>query len=359
MRYGLYIHIPFCKSICAYCDFCKMVILKKELIDNYITRLISEFDMYKDYLKNIKTIYIGGGTPNFLDDTNLERLLKKIDQYNENVIEYSIEINPELLTLNQIKLFKKYGINRVSIGAEAFSDEVLKKLNRGHNVRDIVNAVNLLKNNGIENINLDIIYAHPWDSKELIFKTLEYIKMLDVAHLSFYTLILEEKTVFAYKKIEMLDEDVVSDLMDYLNANLKGYNHYEISNYAKDGYESVHNKIYWNTDEYIGLGMGASGYLDSIRYDNYRTLKGYMQNFKEIENELTIQDKKSEFIILGLRLREGISIKEYKKRFNSDILSDFNFDKLKKYNLIEIKDDSIKLTYKGYKLGNVVFEEFI
>ena len=359
MSYGLYIHIPFCKSICSYCDFCKMVVLKKEIVANYIKRLILEFDMYEKYLKDIKTIYIGGGTPNFLDNDNLELLLKKISLYNKNTSEFSIEINPELLTLDQIKLFKKYGINRVSIGAEAFDDEILKKLGRGHSVKDILNAVKMLKDNGILNINLDVIYAHPWDNKELIDKTIKYIKELDVAHLSFYTLILEDKTVFKYKNIKMLDEDLISDLMDYLNNNLDNYNHYEISNYAKEGFESIHNKIYWQSEEYIGLGMGASGYLDSIRYDNCRTMKEYLLNFKSTENRLDLSDKKSEYLILGLRLLEGVSIKEYEKRFNSIIFDDFNFEKLLKYNLIEINDDKIKLTYKGYKLGNVVFEEFI
>ena len=359
MSYGLYVHIPFCKHICSYCDFCKMVPSNKELVSKYIDRMINEFDLYEKYYKDVETIYIGGGTPNSLDDETLERVLQKISSLNINPKEYSIEINPELLTLSQVNLFKKYGINRVSIGAESMDDNILKLLGRHHTSEDVINAYNLLKNNGIENINIDIIYAHPWDNLDLLNDTIDKVLSLYPPHLSFYTLILEDKTIFKFKKVKMLDEDTVSNLMDLVNDRLKDYHHYEISNYSRNGFESLHNMIYWKSMEYIGIGMGASGYLDSIRYDNNRLLKDYMNSYRGEENTLDISDKKSEYMILGLRLLDGVSRNKYKELFTSNIEDDFSLDKLLKYNLIEINGDIIKMTYKGYKLGNYVFEEFI
>ncbi len=359
MSYGLYVHIPFCKHICSYCDFCKMVPSNKELVSKYIDRMINEFDLYEKYYKDVETIYIGGGTPNSLDDLTLEKVLQKISSLNINPKEYSIEINPELLTLSQVNLFKKYGINRVSMGAESMDDNILKILGRHHTSEDVINAYNLLKNNGIENINIDIIYAHPWDNLDLLNDTIDKVLSLNPPHLSFYTLILEDKTIFKYKKVKMLDEDTVSNLMDLVNDRLKDYHHYEISNYSRKGFESLHNMIYWKSMEYIGIGMGASGYLDSIRYDNNRLLKDYMNSYRGEENTLDISDKKSEYMILGLRLLDGVSRSKYKELFASNIEDDFSLDKLLKYNLIEINGDIIKMTYKGYKLGNYVFEEFI
>ncbi len=359
MSYGLYVHIPFCKHICSYCDFCKMVPSNKELVSKYIDRMINEFDLYEKYYKDVETIYIGGGTPNSLDDLTLEKVLQKISSLNINPKEYSIEINPELLTLSQVNLFKKYGINRVSMGAESMDDDILKLLGRHHTSEDVINAYNLLKNNGIENINIDIIYAHPWDNLDLLNDTIDKVLSLNPPHLSFYTLILEDKTIFKYKKVKMLDDDTVSNLMDLVNDRLKDYHHYEISNYSRKGFESLHNMIYWKSMEYIGIGMGASGYLDSIRYDNNRLLKNYMNSYRGEENTLDISDKKSEYMILGLRLLDGVSRSKYKELFASNIEDDFSLDKLLKYNLIEINGDIIKMTYKGYKLGNYVFEEFI
>ncbi len=361
MSYGLYIHIPFCKHICAYCDFLKMVTLKEETMEKYINRLIDEFSQYEKYLGNIKTIYIGGGTPNVLPLGLLEKLLKKIDEYNKNVYEYTIEINPELLTLSQINLFKKYKINRVSMGCEAMDDDILKRLGRHHTTSDIINAYNMLKDNGIDNINLDFIYANPWDNEEIVNDMIDKILELNPNHLSLYTLILEDKTIFKYNNVEMLDEDKVSDLMDLVNKRLKdaGYNHYEISNYAKEGFEAIHNSLYWESMEYIGLGMGASGYLDSIRYDNEKSLNAYFRRFKKEEEYLSALDKKSEFMMLGLRMKKGISINKYQELFKSSPLDDFDMKDLLKYDLIKIDGDKIYMTYKGYKLGNVVFEKFI
>lgn len=361
---GLYIHIPFCNHICNYCDFPKMV-SSREVMHKYILRLIEEFDLYKPYYDSIKTIYIGGGTPNVLSDNDLELLLKKIESLNIDYTEYSVEVNPELLTESQVILFKKYGINRVSIGAESFNDSHLEYLGRHHKKKDIFNSINLLNKYNINNINIDLIFAHPLDSLSNIKEELEIIKSLDISHISLYSLILEERTVFYYKWLknefkEVLEDDA-ADMMEHIDSSLKnmGYHHYEISNYSKPGFESIHNTSYWKCMEYIGLGLGASGYLDSVRYDNTKVLSKYLYSFNKEEVKLSIDDKKSEYFMLGLRMLDGVSLKKYQEIFNSDPFKDFNILKLIDEKLVEIKDDMLRLTHKGLMLGNIVFEEFV
>lgn len=361
---GLYIHIPFCAHICNYCDFPKMV-SNNDIKHKYILRLLEEFDLYNNYYSRVNTIYIGGGTPNCLDISDLELLLNKISSLNIKPIEYSIEVNPELLNETQINLFKKYGINRVSIGAESFNDSHLLYLGRHHKKEDIINSINLLRRNGINNINIDLIYAHPLDSISNICEELKIIKSLNIPHISLYSLILEERTVFYYKwlKNEFSEciEDDAADMTQYIDASLKelGYNHYEISNYAKDGYKSIHNTSYWKCKEYIGLGLGASGYLDEVRYDNTKVLSKYLSSFEKDEQKLSIKDKKGEYFMLGLRMLDGVSLKEYIKIFKSDPFFDFNINKLIKEGLVEIFDDNLRLTSRGLMLGNIVFEEFV
>ena len=209
---GFYIHIPFCKHICNYCDFPKRIAKCENQIIEYIDFLIKEIDSYKSYMNSVSTIYIGGGTPNILNDDLLEKLFFKIQSLNIDFKEYSIEINPELLTENQVLLFKKYGINRVSIGVESFNLEHLKKLNRHHSKEDVINSVNLLKKHGITNINIDLMFAHPFDTLNDVKNNLEEFFKLDVNHISYYSMILEDKTVFSYQleknMIKLLDEEV-------------------------------------------------------------------------------------------------------------------------------------------------------
>ncbi|MGM9971703.1 MAG: radical SAM family heme chaperone HemW [Anaeroplasmataceae bacterium] len=363
---GLYIHIPFCNNICNYCDFHKMVTFNRKKIDLYIDLIIKEIKSYDKYLnEDIKTIYIGGGTPNILDNYNLEKLLSFIFSLNLNIDEYTIEVNPELLTIDQVKLFKKYGINRVSLGAENFNNDDLLYLGRHHTSTDIINSINMLRANDILNINIDIIYGYPMDTLKNLEYNLNIIKELKIPHISLYSLILEENTIFYHKCLKNefveLDADIVADMMDLINDKLieYGYHHYEISNYSYNGFESKHNMIYWKSLEYIGIGLGASGYLDSVRYDNNYLFSNYKLNYKMESNLLSISDKKKEFFLLGLRMLDGVSINEYKTRFNSDPLLDFNFERLLKENLIEISNDIIKVTNKGYMLENIVAKEFI
>ena len=266
---GLYIHIPFCKSICNYCDFTKLV-SSNENQEKYINRLLDEIDYYDNELKNIDTVYIGGGTPNSLPLNLLEKLLIKIKPILEKSIESSIELNPEFINKDLVNLLTKYKINRVSIGVESFNDTILESINRKHKKADVINSIKLLKENNINNINIDLIYGLPNQRLEDIKNDLNIFYALNIPHISYYSLILEDKTVFSYliknKKLELPDDDLVADMYDYISNDLEknSYKHYEISNYSKAGFESKHNLLYWNQDEYVGVGLGASGFINNL-----------------------------------------------------------------------------------------------
>lgn len=362
---GLYIHIPFCKHICNYCDFPKRIAINSFQIEEYVNFIIKEIEEYKEFYPSVKTIYIGGGTPNLLSDELMIKLLKKINEQNIDYDEFTIECNPEFITKSQLEIFKRFGINRISLGVESFNDEDLIKLNRHHTKSDAIESINLIKQMGFKNINIDLIFAHPFDSLMNVKKNLEIFYSLKVNHISYYSLILEEKTVFNHLinqgELKLLDNDTEAVLYDYIINDLKkhGYHHYETSNFAYIGYESKHNQVYWNSNEYIGIGAGASGYLNSKRYTYDSRLKHYYNKEFIEQTFITEAEKKKEFFLLGFRLIDGVSLLEYQTRFNSDPLKDFNFKKLEDAGLIYINKDKVKLTQKGIMLANDVFMEFI
>ncbi len=361
---GLYIHIPFCNKICSYCDFPKMVSSdsNKKL---YIKRIKEELLYRKKELKNIDTFYIGGGTPNSLSIELLEELLDSIKEYIKNSKEATIELNPDLITKEQVLLLKQYGINRVSLGVESFNDEILKLLGRTHNKEIVFDKVELLKDNGIDNINIDLIFGIPGETLDDIKYNLDCFKKLNINHLSYYSLILEDKTIFSYmlktKKLELLDDDLVADMYLYINDYLKniGFNHYEISNYAKRGYESVHNLLYWNEEEYVGIGLGASGFIRPYRYTNYKTLKEYFNDYTEDKTLITIDDEKHEFFMLGLRKVNGVNLDDYIRIYKSDPFKDFDLKKLIDKGLLIYENNNIKINPDKLFIANVVFEEFV
>jgi len=361
---GLYIHIPFCKTICSYCDFPKIV-AKENVHEKYIDALIEEFDFHKNELNNFDTVYFGGGTPNSISLSLLEKLFMKANNYLACAIENTIELNPELINEELVLLLKKYNINRVSLGVQTLNNKSLDLLNRHHNKIDVINAISLLNKNGIENINVDLMFGIPDTTIEDVKKDLDFILGLPVKHISYYSLILEEKTVLQYKvdrkEIELLDDDLIADMYEYITdrLNFEGFHHYEISNFAKKGFESKHNLIYWNTDPYIGLGAGACGYINNIRYENNRIVNKYLKKFKLDEIEISIGEQKKEYFMLGLRKLDGVSIIKYKERFNSNPLDDFDFNRLIKKGLIIIENDTIKIPKDKIFVGNLVFEEFV
>lgn len=361
---GLYIHIPFCKQICSYCDFPKMV-SKKENMILYFNALKEELKIKEKDLKNIDTVYIGGGTPNLLPDSMLEEFFLMIKPYLDHSKESTIECNPELITKSQVALFKKYKINRVSLGVQTTNSNLLELLGRKHKKEDVDLAYKLLKDEGIRNISMDFIFGLPNQSMDMLKEDLNYVFEKNLTHASFYSLILEDKTIFSYlvskKKLSLPDDDFVADMYDYINRSFKdhGYQHYEISNYAKEGFLSIHNSLYWKCEEYVAIGMGASGYIKPYRYTNYKTLKKYLTLKEEERIFISLEDEKKEFMMLGLRMTKGISMSNYEAKFGGSPILDFSLDKLLANGMLKLDGDWLYIPEEKLFIANIVYEEFV
>ncbi len=361
---GLYVHIPFCEHICHYCDFVKRVPKDQQMIDTYLAALRKEIESYHAHATTIETIYIGGGTPSMLSLNQLDYLLKSLKEFHP--IEYTIEVNPESYTEDKGLLFKSYGINRISLGVQTFNEKLLNYLNRKHTNRKVYDVVKHLKRIGIERISIDLIYAIPGQTIQDLKDDLKHIEILDITHVSCYSLILEEKTYFYHQylrgKFEQMDEDTEALMYKMVMDELKkqGFDHYEISNYAKQNHVSLHNLIYWTLGDYIGVGLGAHGFFDSYRTLNHKSLPKYLESpleKKEYQNEeIKLQDE----LIFGLRKTSGISLDDISKKYDVDVL--IKFPKLQEkmdLNLVTIENGHLKLTEKGIFLGNQVFMVFI
>jgi oxygen-independent coproporphyrinogen-3 oxidase len=317
---SIYIHIPFCKSICSYCDFCKFI-YNEEWAQEYLSILKSEIYEYYEG-DTIKSIYIGGGTPSSLSISDIKYLFKIISVFKtiddfEFTFECNInDINEELLTL-----LKENGVNRISIGIESFDKINLKFLNRKHDKKMIKNNIKLTKKY-FDNINVDLIYALPTETMHIFKSDVKSIIDLDVPHISTYSLIIEEHTVLYNNKIKNIDEDDDYKMYKYICKKLKqkGYNHYEVSNFAKEGYESRHNLTYWCNQEYYGFGLGAHGYINKLRYENTRNFGKYLrEEFKLNELLVSTMEEMENEIILGLRKLEGINVIDFKNKYGTDI----------------------------------------
>ena len=384
---GLYIHIPFCKRKCEYCDF-KSYAGKEELVDEYIKWLKYEvkevgegnrldYENNLDKLAIVKTIYIGGGTPSLIDSKYINEILEVVKQnYTlENDLEITIEVNPGTVNQEKLEQYKKSEINRLSIGLQSTHDRLLKKLGRIHNYEEFLNTFELARKVGFENINVDLMLGLPEQSIEDLKESVEEVIKLNPEHISVYSLIVEEGTPF-YKKLEeneldLPEEEIERKMYWTVKQELEkaGYIHYEISNFAKAGFESKHNLSCWNQEEYIGFGTSAHSYTNNVRYSNIDSMEEYIKKkkkeseadnfvFHEKQNE---DSKMKEFMMLGLRKKEGVSIKEFKNRFTLNPIFVYRkeLEKLVTEELIEIDGDKIKLTNKGLDLANLVWEEFI
>lgn len=361
---GLYVHIPFCESICHYCDFVKRVPKDQAMIDRYLVSLRDEIMSYQHHFKSIETIYIGGGTPSMLTVNQLDYLFESLKEINP--IEFTIEVNPESYTKEKGEIFKKFGINRVSLGVQTFHNELLNYLNRKHKEQDIFDVVNHIKEIGIPRISIDLIYAIPGQTMAMLDYDLDMIQKLDITHVSCYSLILEEKTYFYHQylkgKFHEMDQDMEATMYAHVIERLKnqGFEHYEISNYAKSKHYSLHNLLYWTLGEYIGVGLGAHGFVDGYRTYNHRHLPEYFsswQSHKEFQtNEMMLQDD----LIFGLRKVEGISIEEMEKKYDIDLFKTYpKLEEKMSYGLIEVVNGKLRLTEKGIFLGNQVFMVFV
>lgn len=369
---SLYIHIPFCKQRCFYCDFPTFA-GKERFREEYIDALIKEIkEKCSDYL--IKTIFIGGGTPSYLEENELEKLLMAVSKLNLlDKLEYSMECNPGTVNENKLKIMKKYGINRISFGLQSCNDNLLKKIGRIHTFKEFLENYNLARKVGFDNINVDLMYGLPNLNIQDWKNTLESICELKPEHISAYSLIIEEGTAF-YKlyekdKLELPseDEERVMDKItkDILKAN--GYHQYEISNFSLDGKECEHNKVYWSLEEYIGVGSASSSYMDGYRFANTSNINDYIEKISNNVSvvidkyENSIEDEMEEFVFMGLRMVSGIDILKFEKKFGVDINSIYKeiIEKNIKDGLLVVQKNKMFLTAKGMELSNSVMSDFI
>lgn len=356
----VYIHIPFCSNICKYCDFPKLLYDKK-YINKYLDALEKEIeDRYKG--EDVISIFIGGGTPTSLDSLELERLLKIINKFNRDKLkEFTIESNIESLDDEKIILLKKYGVNRISLGVQSFDDDTLKELNRKHTKDQVFEVVNNIKENGIKNISIDYIYGIDTDI-EKVKRDMEIFLELDVPHISCYSLIIEENTVFGIKRREYIDEDIEYKMYRYIEKFLEknGYNHYEISNYSRDGYQSIHNINYWENGFYYGFGLGSVSYVDFYRISNTRNLNKYIG--EEYIDSSVYEDESiriSNGIILGLRKIKGIDIDRFNERYNTDILNLYNIKELISDGKLVVDEGYLRLDEEYFYTQNDILINFI
>lgn len=373
---SLYIHIPFCIKKCLYCDFpsyggCESI------FDDYVNALINEIretkESFSDY--NIKSIFLGGGTPSILSPKLTGKIMDTVfNCFNiDNNCEITTEANPKTVDEFKLREYKAMDINRISFGVQAWQNNILKSLGRIHTIDDFIKNIAEARDIGFKNINADIMFALPNQTLSDWEETLEKIIKLNPTHISAYSLIIEDGTVFG----KMYDEgnlkpcdEVLDRKMYYMAKEMlsdKGYNQYEISNFAKEGFECYHNKVYWRCDEYIGYGLGSHSYFNEKRFNNtydiekYISSKGKYSVIKENIEKLKTEDMYAEFMFMGLRMTKGIEKQRFFERFNKSVFDVYGNEikHLKELNLINETDTNIMLTEKGVDVSNTVFEKFI
>ena len=366
-----YVHIPFCTQICYYCDFSK-VFIKNQPVDSYLEHLIEEYDSYD--IKKLRTLYIGGGTPTALSASQLAFLLEKLtDKLDLSYLEeLTIEANPGDLDQEKIAVLKDSPVNRVSLGVQTFNDRMLKQIGRSHLEKDIYENIANLKKAGFNNISIDLIYALPKQTMEDVKINVAKAIALDIPHMSLYSLILENHTVFMNRmrrgKLPLPKEDLEAEMFEYIIAELEkaGFEHYEISNFSKPGFESRHNLMYWDNAEYYGIGAGASGYVDGVRYKNHGPIRHYLQaveagNARVQEEVLTLNEKMEEEMFLGLRKKSGVSKKRFEEKFGLSFENQYGavVSELTEQGLLVPDRDIVRMTKQGLFLGDTVAEKFI
>lgn len=374
---GVYIHIPFCHQICNYCDFNK-VFFHNQPVDEYIEAVGKEIAMavnnMPEQFENIETIYLGGGTPTALSPNQISRLLELIAKHlNIDVIEFTAEANPDELTIEKLRALKNGGVNRLSLGVQSFDQQLLQKLGRTHTNDDVYKAIDNAIAVGFQNINIDLMYGLPGQSIELWEDTLEKALLLNLPHYSAYSLIVEPKTIFYIQfskgMLHLPPEEQEAKMYDLLMERMEdsGLSQYEISNFAKEGFQSLHNKIYWDNDEYAGFGAGAHGYMNGIRYSNYGPIKKYLQSIHMGQlpilhrHQVSINEKCEEEMFLGLRKNEGVSYQQFEKKIGFSLNEKYGeiISKLMDDGLVMEEEGRVKLTRKGRFLGNEVFQQFL
>lgn len=384
---GLYVHMPFCKQKCYYCDFISYA-NKYNMVDRYIQCLKKEIIQYANENKImskhglepkyvIKTIYIGGGTPSSIDELYIINILQKIKENFQikNDAEITIEVNPGTVNKEKLETYREIGINRLSIGLQAVQDEILKSIGRIHTFKDFENTYKYAREVGFNNINVDLMINLPNQTLDNVKESVKAILNLKPEHISVYSLILEEDTklyeMVKSKQVALEPEEVERQMYWYVKETLEKYKYiqYEISNFAKSGFQSQHNIDCWNQEEYIGVGIAASSFIENKRYSNISNLEEYMDNIESgmpnknliLDEVLDFESKMNEFMMLGLRTIQGVDIKKFEQKFKINPIIKYCkiLEKLNHEGLIEIDANNIKLSNKGIDLANVVWEEFV
>lgn len=373
---GVYIHIPFCHQICNYCDFNKFF-FHNQPVDEYIESLGKEMALWANDLQKaeIETIFIGGGTPTSLSVDQLDRLLELITTYipMEHVTEFSSEANPDELTLDKMQKMREFGVNRLSMGVQTFDQDLLKVLGRTHSNDHVYEVINHAKQTDFPSISIDLMYGLPNQTMDQWKASLQEAFRLKIPHISAYSLLVEPKTIFynllSKGKLSLPGEDLEAEMYGYLLEEMQshGYIQYEISNFAYVGKESKHNLLYWNNDEYIGLGAGAHGYVNGKRYSNHGPIKKYMQTIDTGEQPLMMQkevtnvEKMEEEMFLGLRKNEGVSLAKFEERYGLTLRDVYGkeLDELLQRELLVLENNFVRLTSRGRFMGNEVFQYFL
>ena len=371
---GIYVHIPFCKKKCDYCDFISYC-NKDNLIEKYVEAMKKEIES-QNIKPEITTIYIGGGTPSYIDSKYIIQIMNKIKEKNVSPnAEITIEVNPGTVTMEKLEDYRSCGINRISIGLQSTNDTLLKEIGRIHDFKQFLETYKMAKKVGFKNINVDLMLGLPNQRIKDLKESLEQILKLKPKHISVYSLIVEDGTPIANKiekgELQLPDEELERNMYWFVKNTLElnGYKHYEISNFAKKGYESKHNLNCWNQKEYIGIGVAAHSYRDITRYSNTENIEEYIENVKKGEfnkNKIIHEvqkedDAKKEFMLLGLRKIDGIKISDFKNKFgdNPIYLYRNELKKLVDEKLLIIDNNNIRLSNKGIDLANLVWEEFV
>ena len=378
MAHAVYIHIPFCTNKCHYCDFNSYAV-KGQPVEEYLKALDLEMEKTTAEIppERIKTIFIGGGTPTVLTPKEMEALFTSIHKYFprwEENIEFTMEANPGTVETDKLKVMKDFGVNRISMGVQAFQNELLAYIGRIHREEEVYRSIENARKTGFENLSIDLMLGLPHQTLDMLEESLRKAFQLDLPHFSVYSLKVEENTLFhiLHEKGRLSLPSDELELSMYLKTieemRSHGYQQYEISNFAKQGYESKHNIIYWKNEDYYGLGAGAHGYIQRIRHENIKGIQPYIDRLLK-ENrlprwnqfEVSLEEKKEDMLMLGLRMLEGVSFTDYQNIFQEKMTDQFGgqIKQLVQAGLLIEDDKGIRLSSKGLIYGNEVFAEFI
>lgn len=354
MTKSCYVHVPFCASICAYCDFAR-VIYDEDLKKKWLSQLLLEIDNYA--ISELNTLYLGGGTPSILSVAELKQIASHLPKINN---EFTIECNPEHINEQTLKAYSDLGINRISLGVQSFQDDLLKICQRNHYVADVYKAIECIQHSPISNYSIDLIFGLPNQTLSDVQFDIEMVKKYKIPHVSIYSLQIEENSIFGKTGITNIDEDLEADMYEYIVSELKkaGYEHYEVSSFCLDSKYSLHNLSYWQDRDFYGIGCGASGRLDGVRYDNTKNLKQYIESGPCV-TVLKRDDSGFEAIMMALRTSFGLDISAWSKTYQIDFKRKYH-SVLERYCDYLVMDGScLYVNDSGMEILNTILVDFM